>query len=148
MRAKVLNAIAELGACICELQKSQVILHEQVKKTQNNHDCELAGSALHIIDILDMINALKASLVMDDMANSTIKLIISKVEKRMIEVLKRWKVKEIILTDGVIEVGKVRVVEVRDSIDGVPSGAIIEICRKGYQCGDKIIRPCDVITIR
>ena len=32
-----------------------------------------------------MINALKASLIMDDMANSTIKLIISKVEKRMIE---------------------------------------------------------------
>lgn len=50
-------------------------------------------------------------------------------------------------TDGRIETGKTRVLETRNASGDTPTGTIVEVCRKGYQRGDKIIRPVDVITV-
>ena len=44
--------------------------------------------------------------------------------------------------------GKTRVLETREASGEIPAGTIIEICRKGYQRGNKIIRPADVITAK
>jgi molecular chaperone GrpE (heat shock protein) len=55
-------------------------------------------------------------------------------------------VQELIFTNGRIEAGKTRVLEARKVSGEIPTGTIINVCRKGYQRGDKIIRPADVIT--
>ncbi len=72
--------------------------------------------------------------------------IINKIEKRLVEMLTHNQVQEIIVSDGRIEAGKTRVIETRPASTEIPAGTIIQICRKGYQRGDNVIRPTDVIT--
>lgn len=48
---------------------------------------------------------------------------------------------EITLAHDRVEVGKTRVLETRQISEGTPSGTILEVCRKGYQRGNKVIRP-------
>jgi molecular chaperone GrpE (heat shock protein) len=140
------NLIEQIETRICELQKSYVSLQEQLKNSQNNFEHSLDDSALRIIDILDMINMAKLNMDLDCEANSNAQLIIKKIEKRITDVLRRLQVQEIIFTDGRIAAGKARVLETRKVSGETPTGTIIEVCRKGYQRGDKIIRPADVIT--
>jgi molecular chaperone GrpE (heat shock protein) len=67
-------------------------------------------------------------------------------EKKLTALLRTWQVEVIDLSSKRIEVGKVRVLEARKNFDHPDTHAIIEVCRKGYQRGAKIIRPADVIT--
>jgi len=138
MKVNRLQTIDQVVMRICELQIAHVSLQEQFKVAQNNSDRDRNDAALRIIDILDLIETVGSS--------TDTPLVIKKIEKRLVDILKRWKIQEIIFKDGQIEVGKVRVLEARKVDEEIPAGAIIEICRKGYQCGDKTIRPADVIT--
>ena len=140
----MLDVITEIQTRICDLQKAHVSLQEEVKNAQNTFDKELEDNALRLIDILDMIEVTKSNI--EDKSNT--QMIINKVEKRIIDVLRRLKVQEIIFTNGCVEIGKARVLEVREATNLQQSGTILEICRKGYCRGDKIIRPADVITVK
>lgn len=138
MKVKGLQVIDQVTTRICELQTAHVSLQEQFKVAQNNADRDLNDAALRIIDILDLIETVGP--------NTDASLVIKKIEKRLADILKRWKIQEIIFKDGQIEVGKARVLEARKVTGEMPAGTIIEICRKGYQCANKTIRPAYVIT--
>jgi len=140
------NSIEQIEARIAELQKSHVLLQEQLKNARNNVECSLDDAARRIIDILDMIEMTKLNMVLENGSNSNTQLLIKKIEKRLTDVLRRWQVQEIIFIDGRIEVGKARVLETRNVSGEPPAGTIIEVCRKGYHRGDNVIRPADVIT--
>ena len=146
MQISELNSIEQIETRICELQKFCVSLQEQLKNSQNNFERNLDDSALRIIDILDMIDTVKLNMDLDNEANSNAYLIINKIAKRITDVLIRLQVQEIAFTDNRIEAGKARVLETRKVLKETPAGTIIEVCRKGYQRGNKIIRPADVIT--
>ena len=147
MRTNAPDFIEQISTRICELQKSQLSLQAQLKNAQHGFERKLDESALCVIDILDMINAtqLDNSEIADE-AHSNAKLIIKKIEKRLIELLKHWQVQEIVFKAGRVEVGKTRVLETRKVSEDIPIGTILEICREGYQRGVKVIRPADVIT--
>jgi molecular chaperone GrpE len=147
MKISELNSIEQIETRICELQKSYISLQEQLKNSQNNFERNLDDSVLRIIDILDMIATVKLNIDLDGEANSDAYLIIKKIERRITDILRRLQVQEIIFTDSRIEAGKARVLETRRVSEATPTGTIIEVCRKGYQRGDKIIRPADVITV-
>ena len=140
------NSIEQIEKRITELQQSKVSLQEQLKQSQITFERNLDDSALRIIDILDMIDTTKNSNDLDHDTNSNAPLIIKKIEKKLIEVLRRWQVQELVTIDGRVEAGKTRVIATRPISDVVSAGAIVEICRKGYQRGDKTLRPTDVIT--
>jgi molecular chaperone GrpE (heat shock protein) len=140
------NLIEKIEARICEIQKSHGSLQEQLKNSQNNNERNLDDFSLRIIDVLDLIGTAKSNLGLDDEVNSNGLLIIKKIEKRLADILKRWQVQEILFKNNLIEAGKARVLETRKVLEDVPTGTIIEVCRKGYQRGDKTIRPADVIT--
>jgi molecular chaperone GrpE (heat shock protein) len=146
MKINELNSIEQIKMRICELQKAHVSLQEQFKAYQNNVDSNLNDSALKIIDILDMIETTKSNVDLDNEANSNTQLIIKKIEKRLIAILKYWQVQEIVFKDGQIEVGKAKVLETRKVPGEIPVNTIVEVCRKGYQRGNKTIRPADVVT--
>jgi len=140
------NSIEQIEKRITELQQSKVSLQEQLKQSQITFERNLDDSALRIIDILDMIDTTKNSNDLDHDTNSNAPLIIKKIEKKLIEILRRWQVQELVTKDGLVEAGKTRVIATRPISDAVSAGAIVEICRKGYQRGDKTLRPTDVIT--
>lgn len=147
MQTNESDYIEQIKARVAALQQSHVGLQEQLEQTQSNLDRHINDSALRVIDILDMINTVQSKVaVNEENPHSTTPLIIKKIEKRLTDILRYWQVQEINVTEGRIEAGKTRVLETRKAADETSSGMILEICRKGYQRDDKIIRPADVIT--
>ena len=102
-------------------------------------------AALRVIDILDMIDTIESNPCVSDASGSIDRLIIKKIVKRLADLLKRWQVTEIDLNEARLEEGKIRVLEVQATTAEAPAGAILKICRKGYQRANKIIRAADVI---
>lgn len=79
---------------ICDLQHSYVSLEEKFKINKNNFDQQIVSSALRIVDILDMIELTQSSLDNMGESNSSAKIIISKIEKRLISLLSDLQVHE------------------------------------------------------
>ena len=147
MKVNGVDILAQIEERICKLQHDHITLYEELKKNQCDFERSLDSYALKIIDILDMIEMIKSSIDLEHEANINAKLIIKKVNKRLVAILEHCEVKEIIFTNKEVAPGKVRVLETYDpSSNDVRSGTIIKVCRKGYQRRDKIIRPSDVIT--
>ena len=145
MQSNDLNSIEKIESRICKLQISHVSLQEKLKSSQNNFERNLDESALRIIDILDLIEITKENMNLSKDVHSYSQIIFKKIEKRLADILKKWEVQEIIFKNGQVEVGKTRVIETRP-VSSSSEGSIVEVCRKGYQRGDKTIRPADVIT--
>ena len=133
--------IDQIKTRIAAIQQSHIVLQEQLKQAKNDLECHINDSTLRVIDILDMIDTVQSKITVDGAP-----LVIKKIEKRLNEILRRWQVQEINLSDGRVEAGKTRVLETRQTTDETPTGTIIEVCRKGYQRGEKTIRTADVIT--
>lgn len=144
MATDAIDSIEQIKNRIYELQKSHVSLQEQFKSFESNTERNLNDMALRIISILDMIEMTLSNVTLDHNPNAS--LIIKKIEKQLINLLQHSHVQEITLLNNKVELGKVRVIEVQKTSENLPSGSILKICRKGYERGDKIIRPIDVIT--
>ena len=139
--------IKKIETRLTGIQKSQVSLQEKLKHGGNEFERMTDDAILRMIDILDMIELSRKSGDVSGDMNPNAPLVIKKIEKRLLELIRCWQVQEIRLEDGKIEPGKARVLETRKSSgDEISTGSIIEVCRKGYQRGNKIIRPADVIT--
>ncbi len=133
--------VQQIQQRVIELQKSYVLLQEKQARETKEGALQLERSALKLIDILDMIEMLAP-----EMHDATGVRIMQKIQRRLLELLRTWQVQEITLTlKDEVQPGKVRVLETRVA-SGKNSGTILEICRKGYQRGDKVIRPADIIT--
>ena len=141
MQTNTPDTIEQVEARITALQQSHIALQEQLKQAQNSLDRHIDDSTLRVVDILDMIDTIKANVTLSESP-----IIIKKIEKRLTDILRRWQVQEIDTTHGRVEAGKTRVIETRQASNETPAGMIIEVCRKGYQRNNKIIRPSDVIT--
>ncbi len=139
--------IDAISGRITELQTAHVALQEHIKQFDLQRERRLNDDALKIIDILDMIDMVRSHTTTDNSPHSNNPLIIKKIDKHLRNILHAWKVEEIKVTDNQIIAGKTRVIEARQSSTTISDGVMIEVCRKGYQRGDKIIRPTDVITI-
>lgn len=141
--------IEKIETRLIEIQKSQVSLQEKLKQGEHEFERMIDDAVLRMIDILDMIELSRKNRDVSGDADPNLNtpLVIKKIEKRLLELIRCWQVQEIRLEDGKIEPGKVRVLETRKSSGSeISTGSIIEVCRKGYQRGNKIIRPADVIT--
>ncbi|OGT41595.1 MAG: nucleotide exchange factor GrpE [Gammaproteobacteria bacterium RIFCSPHIGHO2_12_FULL_40_19] len=75
-------------------------------------------------------------------------VVIKKIEKRLRNILTSHDVSEITFPNNQVEVGKARVVETRELLSDTTPGTILDICRKGYQRNDKVLRPADVVTAK
>ena len=140
------DPIEQIEERISALQKAHVALQEQLKHLQQHVERSTDDSALRVIDILDMIGLAKLNMNLNNEANANSQLIIKKVERRLTDLLKHWQIQEVLFPDNRIETGKARVLETRKVSEAIPAGTIIEVCRKGYQRNNKVIRPADVIT--
>ena len=139
--------VKKIETRLTEIQKSQVSLQEKLKNGENEFERRIDDAILRMIDILDMIELSSKNRDVSGDMNPNAPLVIKKIEKRLLELIRCWQVQEIRFEDGKIEPGKVRVLETRKiSSSEISTGSIIEVCRKGYQRGNKIIRPADVIT--
>jgi molecular chaperone GrpE (heat shock protein) len=136
----------QIQARICHLQKTELRLQDELKKSTHDFERFIDNYALRIIDILDMIEMIKPTIEKEN--NATGQLIIKKVEKRLSAILQSCDVKEITFANEGIEIGKTRVLETQQKTSPeIPTGTIVKICRKGYQRANKTIRPADVITV-
>lgn len=140
------DSIEHIAMRISTLQIAHVSLQEQFKQSQHQVERSMDDAVMRIIDILDMIEATKPSIELDSNTHVNAQLIMKKIEKKLIDMLKHWHVQEISCQSGRVEIGKTRVLETKKLSENISSGAIVEICRKGYQRDNKIIRPADVIT--
>ena len=137
-------AVEHVENFICELQKSKVILQEEIKAEQRNFDYSLNDVAFKIIELLDLIDLCRTNENLDISSNAQI--VIKKIEKRLVDILLHLQVEEIELQPDLLEADKIRVIATQERLDGTTEGSIIEICRKGYQRAGRVIRPADVIT--
>ncbi|OHE75716.1 MAG: nucleotide exchange factor GrpE [Verrucomicrobia bacterium RIFCSPHIGHO2_12_FULL_41_10] len=147
MQTNAPDSIQEIETRIAELQKTHIMLKEQLNTIQSTAERSLDDGVLRIIDILDMISSVKTNININDEANSTISIIVKKIEKRLLDVLRHWKVEEIVL-EGRVQPGKTRVLETRPVSKDIAPGTVLQICRKGYQRANKTIRPTDVISAK
>lgn len=134
------NAIDRIREIVCDLQKQLIAVEDHSKNLCENIDALHRDYALKIIDILDMLDILHENSLLDHNA------VIKKIEKRLRNILTAHDVSEITFLNNQVEVGKARVVETRELSSDTTPGIILEICRKGYQRNDKVLRPADVIT--
>jgi len=141
-----LHILDHIQSRISELQKSHLLLQEQLNHSKIQLEQHMNDSALRIIDIIDLIHTTTIHMHSNNMSDSNTQTIIKKIERRLIDILKRWQVQEIQLAEGCIQAGKTRVLDTRHTSEIKPAGTILEVCRQGYQRGDTIIRPADVIT--
>ena len=137
-------AVEYIENFICELQKSKVVLQEQIKTEQRNFDYSLNDVAFKVIELLDLIGLCRTNENLDISSNAQI--VIKKIEKRLVDILLHLQVEEIELQPDLLEADKIRVIATQERLDGTTAGSIIEICRKGYQRSGRVIRPVDVIT--
>ena len=140
------DLIVKIKLRIVELQRSHVVLQEELKKTQHSLERNTADLALKIIDILDMLETTKENT--DLHASLDAQLVIKKISKKLSMLLENLQVQEILFLDGKIAAGTTRVLETRPAEGDVQPGTILEICRKGYRCGNRVIRAADVITAK
>ena len=147
MNSDKFNDLEQLETRICKLQTTNIALQDKLKEHQKDFDNTLDDYALKIIDVLDMIETIKSNVNLDDDKNLNLEFIIKKIERRLVNVLQYYDVEEITFADNQIQVGATRVLETqKQPLGNNPAGTIIKVCRKGYRCGDKILRPADVIT--
>src|SRR3990167_9797807 len=145
MHAPETDAIACIEARIIALQQAHLALQEQLTQATQQAERQLNDAAMRVIDVLDLLDSVQSKRAMNEEAPPEVSsLIFKKIEKRLLEILRRWQVEEINVTEGRLDVGKMRVLDTRPSVDEAAVGKIMEICRKGYQRGNKTIRPADV----
>ncbi len=141
------SLLEEVSARILQLQKAHVSLEEQSKEINNTYERKINDTALKLIDILDLIDTIKASAVSNNIVNAATELVvIKKIERRLIEVLKSLQIVEIIFKDNKIDTENARVIETIQNPNLEP-GTIVSICRKGYRTENRVIRSADVITV-
>jgi molecular chaperone GrpE len=147
MTLRMPDVIDQIEARLNDLQKSCVALQEQLVHANHDFECFQDNTALKIIDIIDMIESFSSDKTIepDDAVLWNTQQLIKKIEKRLMDLLRQWKVKKISFENGQIEKGKARVMETR-ILHGKNPSDIISICREGYQRGEKVIRPADVVT--
>jgi molecular chaperone GrpE (heat shock protein) len=138
------DLIVKIKRRIVELQRSHVVLQEDLKKAQHSFERNTADVVLKIIDILDMLEMTKANTDLD--AGLDAQLIIKKISRKLGMLLEHLQVQEILFLDGNIEAGTTRVLETRQVEGNLHPGTILEVCRKGYRRGNRVIRVADVIT--
>jgi molecular chaperone GrpE len=146
MSPNELNTIKEIENRISKLQKDYVLLQDKYNNSQKNFERKLDDLILKIIEIEDLMELSHTNLISDAEIPSNFLLIMNKIKKKIAGVLTWLQVQPIELTDRRIIPGKVRVVETQKVAGDIPPGTIVNICRKGYHRGNKIIRPADVIT--
>ncbi len=138
-----INRIDKIFERICELQKDNITVREEYAAAKIQFEKEVDKNILAIIDVLDVIEMTQNNKILGLDANAT--LVLTKINKRLLAILAKNNVDEIEFTDNKIVSGKARVLKTTLA-DDVAAGTILQICRKGYQRGKKIIRPADVIT--
>jgi molecular chaperone GrpE (heat shock protein) len=134
-----MTGIDEISARIAALQTALLSVEAQLKTQQDQAAGQSAKAALAVIDLLDLMDRVGADTAED---NTSSPVILKKIDQRLRVMLRSWQVEEIHLAPNQVEIGRTRVLETRASREGLR----VEICRKGYQRGTKILRPVDVIV--
>jgi molecular chaperone GrpE (heat shock protein) len=141
----LLKLIKEVQARVSVLQSSIHTLEEQLKNKQNDFDSFFKRVALKFIEILDLIEIIDAGNHLNEEIN--LKIFMKKIQTKLMEYLEEIGVEEIKNDGFKIDPQKIRVLETRECVEK-ESGSIIEVCRKGYSHGERIIRSMDVITVK
>lgn len=144
MMCELTDVVDQISKQVTELQKTCITSQEAASNAERQHGKIIDALLLQLIDVLDLIEIFKKNTVL--YTENKNHCLLLKIEKRLEQVLARLNVHEIVFPDHKILPGIARVLESQASCDGLTSGMIIDICRRGYQRGDKVIRPADVIT--
>lgn len=146
MTVDVADPIDEVIKRVSALQKFSIVSQETIKSMQRQQEKTIDQILLQLIDLLDLIDAFKKNepLCSEDKNNR----VLFKIEKRLLQILAHLDTHEIEFPNNKISPGKTRVIETQESTGDVKTGEIINICRKGYQRGDSVIRSADVIAVK
>lgn len=119
------------------LQKNLVRTNDEVARTKQSYAHSLDALILGILEVLDLGERLEKE---PDCGPY-----LHKLTKKIAALLKGNGVR--VIETLTVDPAFVRVLETR-SCSEKPDGTVLEICRKGYIRGDKVLRPQDVITSR
>jgi len=127
---------APISQRVVAIQRSLLSLDTARREEGHRHQRDLEELLLAVVEILDLIDRMKTQ---DDAPY------IDKIGRRIELLLKRRGLIEINESQVVPEL--VKVVDSRPEAD-VRSGAVLEVCRRGYRLGDRVLRPQEVIAAR
>ena len=134
------KCIEEISDRVVALQRDLLNGQAEQTKMQESADNRFEVVCHGIFDILDLFkNA-------DPQTSEPSALFLRKADKRLRRLLARVGVTSIEIRD-LIEPGKSKVVATSD-VDGKDSGAVLEVCREGYICGEKVMRVAEVVTVK
>jgi molecular chaperone GrpE (heat shock protein) len=120
---------------VTQIQRQLVEEREHAVQTHRKHVAEFDSLCLALIGIVDLLERL----CLEPDAGAYL----DKVVRKILAALKAAGVEQIVAKT--VEPGLVRVLETRVAADK-PNGAILEVCRKGYRSGERILRPIEVIS--
>ena len=126
----------DLGERIIAIQRQLLATEERSRQEARSHGRAHDDFSLAVIDVLDLTERLCSEEGGGLMA---------KVARRLKTALTRQGIEEIV--PSLASPSLVKVVDTR-AIAGEGAAKILEICRKGYRLGDRVLRPAEVITNR
>jgi molecular chaperone GrpE (heat shock protein) len=128
------DALGEIERRVVALQR-RLIETEEARASERQTDSRRHDEiCLGIISVLDLLETLR-----NEAGGETL----SRAERRLAQLIRRQGISEVTPTDATP--GLVRVVGTRPTA-GKSQGTVLEICRKGYLAGDRVLRPAEVIT--
>jgi len=138
------NIIEQLQTHVVQVQRQLVAQRQRLMQQERSSQVAFDKLCLGIIDVLDLTEQL-TRISSDDSVNSDVPKAIAKVNRRLATLLKRQGIEECRLSGNMPEAGKCRVVGTQNDSDKQP-GEIVEILRRGYCSGQRVLRPIEVMT--
>lgn len=132
------DELGEVRRRIAAIQKAHVTEIEKRRREKHEADQQLDRLMVGVIEVLDLLEAVDnghSSPAGSDQQS----LLFRKVKRRLNALLEQAEVTEIPVDGQSLTPGLVRVLESR----GSPT---IEVCRKGFRRGSRVLRPAEVIT--
>ncbi|MGE3682453.1 MAG: nucleotide exchange factor GrpE [Bdellovibrionales bacterium] len=124
----------EICRHIVAIQKAYVTESETRRRESQKAEKEMDLLLLGVIEVLDLLDSPAIQEAGGDQNR-----FLRKTQRRLSALLEQFGVSEIVIGNNELTPGLVRVLESR----GAPT---IEVCRRGYRRGARVLRPAEVIT--
>ncbi len=138
-----------LRAKLIDFQKQIVTLSQELQAGERRCKEREERLYLELVAVLDAFENVFKNLqardtTLDKPMQRALKSFMA-IERKLVRVLEQNGVERLEFPDGKAEIGLCQVVERRDMQDA-EDGTILDVVHHGYRCGERILRPAEVIT--
>lgn len=134
---------------LCQLLKERVNLQQKLRQQQEQVSITNESLFLELLELFDAlefpINYITNHSEPDQRAWAQLRKSLESVQRKFYTVLSKHQVHPIEIQGSELDFTECQVVERVDSDDS-ELGAIVEVVRKGFYSGDKVLRPAEVIV--